>query len=95
MARYIVGCTLTSPGRDYLELAEAIAALGENWPCTRSMWVLTSGRTAAEIRDALKPHLGANDEMLVAELTGQAAWRVADGHFSEGLKRVFVQQRHT
>ena len=95
MARYIVSCTLTSPGRDYVALSEAAAGLGDLWPCTPAIWLLTSTHSAAEIRDALKPHLGAMDEILVAELTGRAAWRGADGHFSEGLKRVFAEQRHT
>ena len=92
MARYIIACTMTSPGRDYIGLTEAVAALGEFWPCTPSLWIVTSERAAGDIRDELKSHLGPNDELIVAELTGQAAWRGADAHFSEGMKRIFSRQ---
>lgn len=95
MARYIIGCALRTPGRDYVELIEAIEGLGEAWPCTPSMWVVTSESPAADIRDALKPYLGPSDELLVAELSGQAAWRGADARFTSTLKRVFPEQRHT
>ena len=95
MARYIIGCTMNSPGRDYIGLTEAVAALGEFWPCTPSLWIITSELKAADIRDQLKGHLGPNDDLLVAELSGRAAWRGADVHFSEGLQKVFAEQRHT
>ena len=93
MARYIIGCTMTSPGRDYIDFTEAVAALGEFWPCTPSLWIVTSERSASDIRDELKPHLGPNDDLVVAELSGRAAWRGADPHFSEGLKKLFSPQR--
>jgi hypothetical protein len=90
MARFIIGCRLTRPGDDYQDLIGAVETLGAAWPCFPSAWVVDTHRSAAEIRDQLKPFIGANDDLLVAELTGEAAWHGAGPGFSAALKRVFA-----
>lgn len=89
MSCYIIGCALHEPGRDYADLAEAIEDLGTAaWPCLDSTWVVSSDKTASQIRDELKLHLSDGDELIVAELTGTAAWRGLKGGSSEAFKVV-------
>jgi hypothetical protein len=89
MACFMIGCRLSGPGNDYIALAEAIERLGRTWECPGSTWVVATDKTAADIRDELRPYLDTNDELLVAELSGDVAWRGTSKHFSEGLRAVF------
>ncbi|RSK50111.1 SinR family protein [Hymenobacter rigui] len=72
---YMIGYDLNSPGQGYDELIKTIKTLGTWWHCLDSTWLIKSSKTAVEIRDILTPHLDANDELLVAKLSGEAAWR--------------------
>ncbi|HEX7055065.1 MAG TPA: hypothetical protein VF211_14160 [Burkholderiales bacterium] len=91
MACYLIGCALREPGRDYVDLVEAIARVGSAaWPCLDSTWVVRSDKTASQIRDALKPYLANADELIVAELTGTAAWRGLKGGSAEAFKAVLA-----
>ena len=90
MACYMIGYDLNSPGQDYIELVEAIEHLGtKSWQCLNAAWLVVTDKTAVEIRDELKLYVDRNDELLIAELSGHAAWRGGDRDFSEGLKDVF------
>jgi hypothetical protein len=88
MACFMVNCRLGSPGDDYVGLAQAIEQLGRAWECPGSTWIVASELGAGEIRDALRPHLGRFDELLVAELSGAVAWRGASSGLSNGLRAV-------
>lgn len=91
MACYIIGCALNSPGSDYVEFVEAIERVGSAaWPCLDSTWVLNSDKTASQIRDELKQYLCPSDELIVAELTGTAAWRGLKGGSAEAFKAVLA-----
>lgn len=91
MSCYIIGCALREPGRDYVDLVEAIERVANTaWPCLDSTWVLNSEKTASQIRDALKPFLATGDELIVAELTGTAAWRGLKGESAEAFKAVLA-----
>jgi len=84
MACYLVACELTRPGDDYIALVEAIERLASRSSrCLGSVWLLQTERTAAELRDELKPHIGDYDRLLVAQV-GELAWR-ADARFARGL----------
>lgn len=86
MACYIVACELTRPGEDYIELTEAIERLAtESRLCLKALWLVVTDKSAAQIRDELRPYLGQNDQLLVAQLSGEAAWRAPDGRFSSDL----------
>lgn len=75
MATYMVGYDLNRPGQDYKDLIGAIEKLsGTRWHCLDSTWLIVTDRSAKEIRDALKPHLDGNDELLVAKMAGEGAW---------------------
>ena len=91
MACYMIGCALKAPGRDYTELVAAIESVGSAaWPCLESTWIINAHKTASQIRDELKIHLDPEDELIVAELAGTAAWRGLRGGSAEGLKAVLA-----
>lgn len=74
MAVYIVGYDLRRPGQDYDKLFAAIKAYGTYWHCLDSTWIIRTSLTAQQVRNDLMRYIDQNDKMLVAELTGQAAW---------------------
>ena len=91
MACYLIGCALKAPGRDYIDFVQAIERLAsQSWPCLEATWVVNCDKTASQIRDELKVHLGLSDELIVAELTGTAAWRGLKGGSAEAFKAVLA-----
>ena len=91
MACYLIGCSLKAPGRDYIELIEAIEHVGTGaWPCLDAIWVVNSDKTPSQIRDELKLHLEPSDELIVVEITGNAAWRGLRGGSANALKAVLA-----
>lgn len=76
MKSYMIGYDLNKPGQDYTDLIAAIKGLASGWwHCLDSTWIVKSDSTAAAIRDALKPHIDAGDELLVINVTGsESAW---------------------
>jgi hypothetical protein len=94
MACFMIGYDLNSPGQDYIALVEAIEHLGtKSWRCLNAAWLVVTDKTAVEIRDELKTYVDQSDELLIAELSGDAAWRGGDRNFGEGLKSVFGSLR--
>ena len=91
MACFIIGCSLKAPGRDYIDLVEAIDRIGSAaWPCLDATWIVNCEKTASQIRDELKLYLEPADELIVAELAGNAAWRGLRGGSAEALKAVLA-----
>lgn len=91
MACYLIGCALKAPGRDYIDFVQAIERLAsQSWPCLEATWVVNCDKTASQIRDELKVHLEPSDELIVAELTGTAAWRGLKGGSAEAFKAVLA-----
>jgi len=88
MACFIIGCRLASPGGDYVAITEGIERLGKSWECPGSSWILSTDLCAAEIRDSLRPCLGANDQLFVAQVRGEVAWGGASSGFADGLRTV-------
>jgi hypothetical protein len=83
----MIGYDLNAPGKDYTKLIEAIKNVGSNWwHCLDSTWIIKHNGPATAIRDALTPFLDGNDELLVARLTGEAAWRGFNDECSNWLK---------
>jgi hypothetical protein len=76
MKTYLIGYDLNRPrgDDDYTELIEAIKAFGTWWHNLDSTWVVKSDKSAAEIRNTLKPHVDSGDELLVVLLSGEGAW---------------------
>ena len=73
MAVQVISYDLRRPGQDYAGLFDAIKTLGAWWHCLESVWIVKTSLTSAQIRDALRPHLDANDSLLVAALAGDWA----------------------
>jgi hypothetical protein len=75
MTSYLVGYDLNKADKDYSGLIEAIKALSDTWwHHLDSTWIIKYAGTASTIRDALNPYLDSNDELLVVQLFGEAAW---------------------
>lgn len=73
MSVYIVSYDLRAPGRDYDTLYQRLQTY-THCKALESVWLLDTPRTAAEIRDNLRPVMDGNDLLLVAKLEGQSAW---------------------
>lgn len=70
----MVGYDLNKSGQNYDKLIEALKAYGTYWHHLDSTWLIRTSKTCVEVRDQLKALIDSNDELLVAELTGVAAW---------------------
>lgn len=81
----MIGYDLNSPGKNYSDLIDAIKAIGSWWHCLDSTWLVKTDLSCVQIRDRLRPYIDANDELLVATLTGVAAWTGFDKNCSDWL----------
>ncbi|WP_326645067.1 hypothetical protein OG884_12060 [Streptosporangium sp. NBC_01755] len=70
----LIGYDLNRPGQDYSSLIKEIKAFETWWHHLDSTWIVRTSKTTNEVRDVLKQHIDSGDELLVAELTGNAAW---------------------
>lgn len=86
MKSYLIGYDLNKSGQDYSTLIEQIKKLGNWWHCLDSTWIIKSNSTAKDIRNHLKKYIDGNDELLVARLSGEAAWTGFDDNCSKWLK---------
>ncbi|WP_026470011.1 CRISPR-associated endonuclease Cas2 [Alkanindiges illinoisensis] len=72
MAAYLVSYDLIKD-KDYSELIDAIKAY-PNWAKPlKSVFIIISQTTASQIRDNLKTHIDADDEILVVKLSTDAS----------------------
>ena len=60
-------------GRAYDELVTAIRSLGVWWHHLETIWIVKSNQSPAAIRDQLKSHVGADDQLLVINISGDTA----------------------
>lgn len=75
MNTLLVGYDLNRPGQDYSSLFAAIKAAGAWWHHLDSTWLVRTSLTPVELRDRLRHHVDAGDELLVMDVTGRpAAW---------------------
>ncbi len=90
MKKYIVTYDLCSPGQNYDGLITKIESFNHT-KIAKSAWVITSSKTAIEIRDILEHYIDDNDVLFVAALTGEAAWhgltKVAGDWLHQNLNR--------
>lgn len=87
MKTYMIGYDLYRTGQDYTNLIEKIKSTFTYWwHHLDSTWIVKTDLTAVQIRDILKPLIDANDELLVARLTGEAAWTGFNERGSNWLK---------
>ncbi len=74
MATHIITYDLSAPGRNYDELYKRIKAYGDWAHITESSWAVKTADTAVAVRDNLWGAMDNNDKLLVAQLSGNAAW---------------------
>lgn len=74
MPCYVIGYDLNQPGQDYEELYEQIKSYGTWLHHLDSTWFVKTNHTSAQIRNYLQQFIDDNDKLLVAELSGVAAW---------------------
>lgn len=86
MATFVITYDLNKPGQNYSSLHDAIKQLGQWWHCQDSTWVVVSGLTATQIRDALKSKMDSKDNLLVVQSAGVGAWFGFSQECSDWLK---------
>lgn len=74
MNTYMIGYDLHKPSQDYPKLEKAIKKFGWWWHHLDSTWIIKSDMSASEVYDFLSHFMDGNDALLVAALTGEAAW---------------------
>jgi hypothetical protein len=73
MSKYIVTYDLRKPGQNYDALIAAIKKY--TWAkVTESSWFIKTSDSASVVRDNLTRHIDSGDRLMVAALTGEAAW---------------------
>ncbi len=84
---YVVALHLTGEASSYEPLNAALQKIGDWSNRLPSAWLIQSNRSARELRDALKAHIGANDRIFVAQISRNwAATNMGPG-FSEWIGR--------
>jgi hypothetical protein len=73
MKTLLVGYDLNKPGQNYADLEAKIKSCGAWWHNLDSTWLIRANMTPVELREALKPYLDASDELLVIDVTADAA----------------------
>lgn len=87
MNTLLIGYDLNKAGKNYEGLIEEIKKASTWWHHLDSTWLVKSDESAKEVRDRLKPHLDADDELLVVNITGDvAAWVGFSDRGSKWLK---------
>jgi hypothetical protein len=86
LAVQIISYDLRKPGQDYTGLFDGIKALGSWWHCLESVWLVNTPLAGAQVRDALRGHLDANDSLMVAALGGNWATLGLSGNCTDWLR---------
>jgi hypothetical protein len=74
MKSYLISCDLKGPSPNYAGLVEAMKKFPLSWRHIDPSWIVRTDWSAKQVRDHVKPHIGATDGLLVLELTGEGAW---------------------
>ena len=88
MAIILVTYDLNRPGKDYSKIIGRIKQLTGTWcHAVESLWLLKMDATATQVRDDLQTYRDGNDELLVIDITGDAAaWIGLSQQVSDWLK---------
>ena len=87
MRTFIIGYDLNRPHQNYPDLIDAIQAHGTWWHHLDSTWIVKSDHSAMEIINDLRRHIDGDDELLVIEHTGDAAWAGFNAKGSDWLMK--------
>ena len=86
MSTYVVTYDLHTPGQKYECLSKKLEAYGTYYHIQGSVWIIKTNKSAAAVRDELVGCLDGNDKLIVARLSGEAAWYGYPTNGSEWLK---------
>lgn len=73
MRTLLVGYDLNKPGQNYEPLLEKLKSYETWWHHLDSTWLIRADLTAVQLRDALRPFIDPSDELLVIDVTADAA----------------------
>ena len=74
VASILIACDVhPARGEAYDGLVEAIQSLGNWWHHLETVWIVQCTDTPGEIRDKLKSHIGSEDQLLVIDISSDAA----------------------
>jgi hypothetical protein len=74
-------------GELYDNLVEKIQSLGDWWHHLESTWIVRCAHSPREVRDQLKSYIGIDDQLLVIEISGDAAeWAGVNDAGNQWLK---------
>ena len=74
MKAYIITYDLNRPGQDYPALWKEIKSYETYYRLQGSVWIIRASQSAERIRDHLQQYIDQNDSLLIAKLSGEAAW---------------------
>ena len=83
---FLISLELKPPQRHLEKLNTEIKALGNWWHCVAGLWLVLTKHSAETIHDRLRPHLEADDWLLVLETSGECDWYGFEGQAAAWLK---------
>lgn len=87
MRTILIAYDLNKSGQDYENLISEIKKLGTWWHYLDSTWLVKTDGTPVSVRDQLASHIDKNDELLVIDVTGDAAaWTGFEASAGKWLK---------
>lgn len=90
MAAYVVTYDLMRQGQNYEGITKRLQSYPTHWHVQQSVWIVVTTQNASTIRDYLAATLDANDKLIVARLSNEAAWTGYDASVSQWLKQVLA-----
>ena len=91
MATILIAYDIHPSASDASErVTDEIRSLGEWWHHLESTWLVKTDRTPEQIRDLLKQHVGCDDQLLIVDMSqNAAAWFGVDDAGSRWLEANF------
>jgi hypothetical protein len=75
MPTYMVSYDLKTPDKDYSAFIQALQeGYRSYWHCLGSTWLIVADQNHTQVRDYLVQHIDNKDQLIVADLGGNAAW---------------------
>jgi hypothetical protein len=86
MTTFIVTYDLHKQGQNYTCITKKLESYPTHWHMQGSVWIIEASQTAVQIRDGLLSCLDQNDKLMVAHLSGEAAWHGYSDKIGQWLK---------
>jgi CRISPR/Cas system-associated endoribonuclease Cas2 len=86
MATFLVTYDLHEQGQNYDCIHKKLKSYTTHWHVQYSVWLIETTQSAVEVRDHLSSCLDSNDKLLIARLSGEAAWKGYSENVTQWLK---------